>query len=285
MVLPTASPALPSSLEEYSRQSETGIRAVLRDIYRASVQKDVWLAFALEKTRSRFARSFLGVLWVAVSFAAFVVGLVIIFRGHTEFTPDSYAVYVALGFTAYQFVVSNLSEGANVYVTSSGWIRSTNLPYFTYILISVFKNSIPFGIQIICSLVLMLFSHWQPTWTTLLVIPNTALILLNLLWIQYFLGLLGAKFRDMTHLITSFTRILFFLTPVIWYYEQREGLAKKIALLNPVTHYVELFRMPMMNEIPSPTNYLVVLGLTSVGWLFTMITHAKWRHHLPLWVA
>ncbi|GGB70977.1 hypothetical protein GCM10007417_08440 [Glycocaulis alkaliphilus] len=106
----------------------------------------------------------------------------------------------------------------------------------------------------------------------------------NAISIQYFLGLLSARMPDISHLVTSFSRLLIFVTPIIWVREGLTGSRAFIADFNPLTHYIEIFRAPLLGQEPRLTSWVVVLVLTAVSWILAVIASVLMRRKLPFWI-
>ncbi len=268
----------------YSKNESLGIRRVVHDLLTGLLDVRVWSAFAWEEIKNRYRRSVFGLLWIVFSYVIFVAGLAVFFGGFSDLDSRKFVVYVALGFIPYQFVISNVSEASTVFVNSSNWIRSIRLPYSVYIYIAISKTFLPAILQMCAGAVIISLMGWRPTILSLLAIPAFLLLVFNVIWIQLFLGIVGARFRDLQHFVNSITRILFFMTPIMWIYEERTGLVKFLADLNPLTHLLAIFRDPLLGEWPSALNYWAVGGFTLFGWILAIGTAAVFQRRLPLWV-
>ena len=121
---------------------------------------------------------------------------------------------------------------------------------------------------------LLVFYEWEVTINSLWALLGFLTLLFNALWVQLFFGLICAKFRDITHLVQSMMRVMFFLTPILYMPEQ---LGSKAHLLNynPFTHYIAIIRDPIfLNEFPI-LSWQVVGGLTLLGWILALLTFRK----------
>lgn len=244
----------------------------------------VWLNFAWEELLSRYRRSALGLLWIVVGYALFVGGVAFFFGGFSRADIGQFTIYVALGYAVFQFLVANVVDGCAVFTGASSWIKSTTLPYSIYVYKSIFRSIFPFFLHLVVVAVAMFF--WQPTlgWDALLALPALLIFLLNGVAIQYLCGLVSARYRDLEHLVGSISRILIFTTPILWVREEREGLIGLVADLNPLTHYVEIFRAPLMGADIRPLSYMVVAGFTVLCWLLAAIAADRMQRRLAFWI-
>lgn len=269
----------------YSAQSAVGYRAALRDLADGWKMDDVWRAFAWDEIQNRYRRSAIGVAWILISFVIFVGGIAVFFGGFSSKDGIAFTAYVALGFTLFQFMIGNVIDGCGVFRQSATWIKSSTLPYSIYVYKSVFRSLFPFFIHLAATIVGMAaFGLLQPRWDTLTAILALGVILLNAVPAQILLGTIAARYRDITHLISSITRILFFSTPILWVREELGGIRAQIADINPFTHYIEIFRAPLLGEAARMESWMIVIGLTVVLWASALTASALMRRRLPFWI-
>lgn len=273
-----------AQLKINSAESNIGPGLFFRDVLAGVSARDVWMAFALDEMRARYRRSVLGLLWIIVSYAIFVVGISLFFGSFAEMGGGKFTLYVAIGYAVFLLLISNVVDGCMVFSNSAVWIKSTSLPYSVYIYQSIFRSVLPFTLQMTIIVALMIALKVQLQWTVLLVFPALGLFLLTVIPAQYLLGFISARFRDLQHLVDSITRILIFMTPILWVLEEREGVTALLGNINPLTHYVEIFRAPLMGADIRWISWLVVLGMIVCLWLAAMIAMMRMRRRLPFWI-
>lgn len=196
----------------YSAQEANGFQAAFRDLAQGWRMNEVWRAFAWDEVQNRYRRSVIGVAWILVSFVFFVGGISIFFGGFSSKNGVEFVAYVALGFTMFQFMIGNVLDGCTVFRQSATWIKSSTLPYSIYVYKSVFRSLFPFAIHLLTTIAGMaVFGLLKPGWGILTAIPALGVILLNTVPTQMLLGTIAARYRDISHLISSVMRILFLL--------------------------------------------------------------------------
>lgn len=261
-----------------------GLSGFVHDISGGIRQWQVSSTFALDEIQQRYRRSYLGVLWIMVSYAMFVGGISIIFSGFTSESSTSFLIHVALSYAAFMFIIGNVTDGCDVFVRSSGWIKSVRLPYSVYVYRSVFRSLFPFALQMSVAFLAMVTIGWRPSMTSLLALPALLVFLINAVGVQYLVGLIGARYRDFTHLVASITRLLFFVTPILWTRADMDEFRRFIVDLNPLTHYLEIFSAPLMNSPPQAMSWFVVIGFTCGIWLSLLALGSLLRTRLAYWV-
>lgn len=258
--------------------------AFIRDMVDGFKMHEVWLSFAWDETRSRYHRSALGLLWIVFGYAFFVGGVSFFFGSFARMGVGPFTIYVALGYATFLFLIANVVDGCTVFAGSSSWIKSSTLPYSVYVYKSIFRAILPFALQMLVAAAVMAYWRMSLNMTALLIFPALLLFVINGVAIQYLMGLIAARFRDVGHLVNTVTRILIFSTPILWVREERSGTIALVADLNPLTHYIEIFRAPLMGAPIRPTSWMIVLALTALVWLMVLIGAARMRRRLPFWV-
>ncbi|GGY56492.1 ABC transporter permease [Parvularcula lutaonensis] len=269
----------------FSAKNASGIRAVLRDLAQGWSMRAVWRTFAWDEIQSRYRRSALGLAWIVLSYLMFAGGIALFFGGLANSEGFGYFHYIAVGYPVFTLLVGNLSEGCWVFRGASSWIQSSSMPYSVYVFKGVARSAFPFAIQITAAVVVLLLTGWRPTLPVILLcVPALLLILATAIPLQLCLGFLGARYRDLQHLIASVQRLLIFITPVIWIYEDTSGLRRALAIFNPLTHYLEVFRAPMLGRVPPLESMVIAPALTVLTWLLALFVAARMRKNLPFWI-
>src|SRR3546814_16703834 len=86
-------------------------------------------------------------------------------------------------------------------------------------------------------------------------LPALVLIYINSLWISALFAVIGARFPDLGQLMATISIFTFILTQIIWYPEMMpEGsLRGTLMRFNPLYHFVEVFRAPLLGNAVVPS--------------------------------
>jgi ABC-2 type transport system permease protein len=86
-------------------------------------------------------------------------------------------------------------------------------------------------------------------------------------------------------------QLLFFLTPIVWIYEDllgspNEAIAERARLVefNPLLHFLEIVRQPLLGQDQAPRHWIVVGVITVVGWALTLVVLRRFRSRISYWV-
>ncbi|MEM9939794.1 MAG: ABC transporter permease [Pseudomonadota bacterium] len=258
--------------------------AVLTDLREGFARRPLWTAFAWDEIQQRYRRSRLGLAWIVFSFVFFVGSISMFFGGFAQIDSVAFTMHVATSYGIFTFLIGNITDGCAVFKVSTSWIKSSDLPHSIYVYKSIARSLFVFSINLVITIVIALVSGYTFTPLALLAIPAFLLLLANAIWVQLVLGYCTARFRDLEHLVTAVTRIIFFVTPILWVLEERSGFTRILAELNPFTHALEISAGPILGRDPSPRSWAIVLGLTVFGYIAALIVGGLARRRLAYWL-
>jgi ABC-type polysaccharide/polyol phosphate export permease len=271
----------------FSARSHAGVSGMIADIAGGFRAGRVWRAFAWEETKRRYRRSALGLFWIVIGYVAFVAAISLFFGNFNLSTVEriktveQFATYVALGFAAFSLITANMQDGAVVFTGSAAWIKSVSLPYSVYALKNVTRTLVPFALQCASWFVFAVAIGHTFKPVALLSLLAAAIIIFNAVATQLFFGFVGARFRDVEHMLSTILRVLLFATPILWVYEGTSGFTRALADANPVTHFIEIFRAPLLGTAPTAFNWTMVAASTVVIWGAAILAGASLRRRLP----
>jgi ABC-type polysaccharide/polyol phosphate export permease len=260
------------------------LKSALRDIYVALRRHELWLTLGWRDILSKYRRSWLGSLWITLSMAIVASVMGYLYSSIMQRPASEYIPYLTLGFITWNLLSSLITEGTQSFVSNSAAIKEMPVPNSVYIFRLIWRNILIFGHNIVVYLLLLLLFRISPFPAILLSLPALAIILLNGMWIGLLLGLINARFRDFSQLVNTSMRLLFFVTPVIWYKELVTGLRGSFVLLNPFYYFIEILRAPMLGLFPSSQIWAVAIAITVAGWMVTLPVYARWRRQIAYWI-
>jgi ABC-type polysaccharide/polyol phosphate export permease len=274
--------SVPRPLSAQSRDPSP-LATSARDWIQGARLTSLWTNLALEDLRDRYRRTALGLGWIAVSFALFVLVKIFIFGQLAAVSAAEFGVFVTLGFGIWSFMNSMVLDGCMAYMQARPWILGTATPYPVFLLQAVYRNLLMFGFILAVMAVAMI---WKPApWRVqaLAVIPALAIYIVTSVWLSAILAPLCARYRDLYHMMQTGMRLIFFATPILWMPESSGRLAM-IAEANPLSHFVAIFRDPLMyNRVPMDS-WIVVLAINAVGLVGGVVAYAATRRRLAHWV-
>jgi ABC-type polysaccharide/polyol phosphate export permease len=254
-----------------------------RDWLRAFAQASLWANLALEDLRDRYRRTALGLAWIVASFGLFVAVKVVVFGELTAVPANEFGVFVALGFGLWTYINAMVMDACTAYMHSRPWILGTATPYPVFLLQAVFRNWLIFGLIL---LVMLAALWWKPTpWHPVMLwsIPALAAYLLTSVWLAAILAPLCIRYRDLYHGVQTGMRLVFFATPILWM-PQSSGTLARVAQLNPVSHFIDIVRAPLMYDRVPLDSWSIVLEINAAGIVAAILVYALTRRRVAHWV-
>ena len=246
----------------------------------------LWLAFASDEIQQRYRRSKLGFAWIIISYLIFVGSISLFFGNFSDLKHQHFTVYVAINFAIFTFLMANITDGCAVFRVSRNWISSAPLPHSIHVFKSISRSLFVFVINLAVALVIFFLYGYRLHLVALEAIPAFLLLVLDSVFVQMILGYISARYRDIEHLIQSITRVLFFMTPVLWVRAEHTApsLRTTVSELNPMTHALEIFSAPILGNHADPHSWMVMLALTPVLFLLALVVGGIAHRRLPYWL-
>ncbi|MFI4954344.1 MAG: ABC transporter permease [Gammaproteobacteria bacterium] len=244
----------------------------------------VWLLFGWQDIRLRYRRSYLGPWWLTMSMLVTILCLGFLYGTLLNQPLDEYLPFLAIGLVTWSFIASLVSEGSNIFIESSSYLKQMSLPYSVFLLRMLVRNAIIFFHNIIPVIFLLIFFSTKLSLALLILPLSILVILINGFCYGWILGILGARFRDLQPIIASLMQIAFFLTPIIW---SPKTLSEKYQFLvkyNPFAQFLDLIRQPLLGEWPTTYSWLFVLSVTLIGIVMMVLLIKRTRTRIIYWL-
>ena len=196
---------------------------------------------------------------------------------------SAYMPYLTVSLIAWNLIAALMNDSCNAFTQAESMIKQVRLPLSLHVLRVVWKNLIMFAHNVIVLVVVLSFMPQDWGWNVIVLPLSLFLVAVNAWWVGIFLGMAGARFRDITPIVGSVVQIMFFVTPILWPIEQL-GRFRWAGLINPFYHFVEILRGPVLGRDIAPESWLVVAVVTMVGWLFTFLLFSRLHNRIAYWV-
>jgi ABC-2 type transport system permease protein/lipopolysaccharide transport system permease protein len=245
---------------------------------------ELWLTLGWRDVLSRQRRSRIGPFWNTLSLAFVATCIGGLYGGIMARPVHEYIPHLVAGYMIWVFLSSLVTEGKDAFVSNASAIREIAVPATVYIYKMLWKNIIILGFNSIVYVAAILIFRISPFPAIVLVIPALLLILLNGVWAGMLLGLINVRYRDLGQLVPNAMRLAFFVTPILWYPDSVSGIRTIFVYFNPFFYFIEILRAPLLGQVPGLIIWIVVLGMTVVGWIITLPVYANWRQRIAFWI-
>lgn len=257
--------------------------AFIRDIAEGMGAWRAWTALALLDIKHKYRRSVLGPFWITISMFVLILGIGLLYSQLFRMNLRDYLPYIALGDIVWIYISTTVQEGCTTFTASENLIRSMRLPMTLHVMRLVTRTFIVFLHGAVAYLPFVVFLKIEPELVWLLTLPGVALIVLATIPITAIFGMLSARFRDLQPAIANFMQLGFFMTPIIWKADML-GPHRWVADINPIYHFIQIVRMPLMGQVPEAHSYYFVLAFITAAFVIALPFLAANRHKISLWV-
>jgi lipopolysaccharide transport system permease protein len=233
-----------------------------------------WVHLSLSDLRSRWRRSFFGILWTVIQPLGLTLLLSIVFGRIFKTEITEYAPYILSGMIVWEFVSATAIGGSLSFVQADAYIKQCHHPLAIYTLRTVLVNLMVLMLAslslIMWVLIVMPQNFGWPWLAALTIYPIVAL----LAWpLATLLAYIATRFRDLPHALGLVLQAMWFVSPI--YFEAkvfRGGELHGLVDYNPIYHMLEIIRAPLLHgEWPTALNYAYCIGvvaiLTLLAWL------------------
>jgi len=240
-------------------------------------------ALAWLDIRNRYRGSVLGPFWLTLSTAILLGGLGVLYSALFHETLRSYLPFLAVSLITWNLISQVVTDATTTLILAEGMIRQLPLPYATHALRSVFRNVIVAAHNLpLIALVLALSGVW-PGPGALLAVPGFALLCVNAFAASLLLGMLCARFRDLSQIVASVMQLAFFMTPILW---KPEALGPRAAwlLLDPFYVVMQVVRGPLLGAGAAAPIWLAAGAYTVALAGLSFGFFARFRSRIAFWV-
>lgn len=238
-----------------------------------------------QDVRQRYRRSSIGAFWLTISMGVMIATIGIVFGQIFKSPMDEFLPFLSAGLILWSFISIVITEGCSGFIAGEAVIKQLPIPLSVHIFRVIWRNLIILAHNVVIFPLVLIAVQKAPTWDVLMAIPGLLLLVINLSWIAIFLGIVCTRYRDIPQIVSSFLQVVFYLTPIMWLPSLLPSRAGAYMLdLNPFYHFIEIVRAPLLDQEPSPENWLVSISIAVVGWLITLALFGRYRRRIAYWL-
>lgn len=246
-----------------------------------------WIYSSWLEVATRYRRSFIGLAWLCIPTAIFVLLLGNVYSHLMGYRLQDYMPYLAVGYVVWRFMLQVINDSSGAFQGNKAFIMDGRVRLTDFLLLSFAKAGVHFLFAMLVVVVVVL---WAQSWHGLLSIATMLLtlpiVLANLFWVAVCIALVGSRFPDTRDAIGTVLIAGFLLTPVLWMIDRfpPDSLRGFLARLNPAYHLIDLVRSPVLGRMPESSSVITALAMIPVGWLLASILYRRYARFVPLWV-
>jgi lipopolysaccharide transport system permease protein len=145
-------------------------------------------------------------------------------------------------------------------------IKQVKIPFLVFTLRLASRQLIILMHNLIIIVLVLLLVGKGFNWISLIAIPSFIIVQMNLIFLSLVIAIFCTRYQDMSQVVIILVQLIFFFTPILWNADTIQT-KKFIFELNPIYHWIEIIRAPLIGNIPSVNNYfwsgftLIILSL------------------------
>jgi lipopolysaccharide transport system permease protein len=257
--------------------------AALIDLWLGLSSVTVWSTLGWNDIRQRYRRSFIGPFWLTLSTLVMIAIVGPLYGRLLGQNLQDYYPYLAVGLMLWGLISGMVIENCSAFILAEAYIKELPLPMSLYVIRVVWRNLLIFAHSLVVLVPLLFLLGVGSNFFTFLWVPGVVAVALNGICLGITLATLCTRFRDIPQIIQNLVQVGFFATPIMW---KRESLGNYgwITSLNPLSHFVDIVREPMLG-MPFPTNsWGIVLLISVINFAFAVLFLGRFRQRIAYWL-
>jgi len=264
-------------------QTPNRLQQAIADIVDGLRLTHVWALLGRHDIKQRYRRSTLGPFWLTLSMAIMIGTMGILYAHLFSQSMSDYLPFLAVGLLLWTFISTNLNELCSSFIGAENMIKQVKLPFTVHVLRVVWRNLLILAHHGVILIPVALWGGKVTVVAAISALLGIVCLATNALWVGLILGIVCARFRDIPQIVANLTQITFFLTPILW---QPEVLGSRmwVATLNPLFHFVEIIRMPILSGSIPWQSWSICLGVSAVLTVAAIVLLARFKRRIAYWI-
>jgi ABC-type polysaccharide/polyol phosphate export permease len=239
--------------------------------------------FAWSDTKAKYRRSVLGPLWQVMTTAISVLGLGIIWSEILKLNKSEFIPSLAIGLVFWSFISGSIIDAPLLYVQQRDILKNVPISLFTIVFQCLLKQLVNLAHAMLIVMVILLCYPPHNGFVWMWSLLGFVIVTINLTWIIQIVALFGARFRDVSPLVSAVMPLVFFLTPVLYKANQLSS-AKLLMNFNPLYHMITVVRDPLLYDVVPFTSFYICGAMVVVGFFANLYFINKKRYRLTYWI-
>ncbi|PWW00223.1 ABC-2 type transport system permease protein/lipopolysaccharide transport system permease protein [Hoeflea marina] len=234
----------------------------------------------------RYRQTALGPLWLLIGPALFIALLGSLYAQIGSTTSAQFVPFLAIGLITWNLLSGFTTQAATVFQRDRASLLQGDMTLGRIAMIDVNTNILMFLHQALIIAAVFLIYRVPLGPYALVSLLGLAIVIINGVWVTMLLGILGARFRDLSEILQAIMRIAFLATPIIWMpgEDGRGGVMGHFLAFNPFYHFLEIVRAPLLGTAIAPSTWAVVLVLSACNCLASWFVTRRYGRYVPLWI-
>jgi lipopolysaccharide transport system permease protein len=239
--------------------------------------RELFYFFSWRDIKIKYKQTVLGFLWAILQPFLMMVIFTFFFGRALKIESGEipYPVFVFSGLMLWNFFSSALTSSSNSMVNNSSIIKKIYFPRLVIPVAAIFVSIFDFLMTFVLFIALLIYYQQPVSIMALWCWPIAVLLgVVGVLGPGSLIAALNVKYRDFRYVIPFLVQVLFFLTPVLYPVGfLNSQILQYIIACSPMYAAIELFRVPLYQEIHLESGFLLIsiissFGLLSIGLIY-----------------
>ncbi len=242
-----------------------------RELLKNLVAKDLKL---------KYRGSVLGFLWSLVNPLLMIAVYTVAFTYILRVRAEGFVFYLMIGILAWTFFANSVTMATGAIIDNAGLVKSVFFPRAILPVAIVLFNFAQYLLTTVVFLPLMLAIYRVPPSAPMLLFPVfLALQVMFTIGIALMLSTATAFFRDVRHFLEIGLAALFWLTPIVYQFDQISPRLRTPILMSPMAPYIVSYQeMFFYSQWPSAAVWILATSyaaLALAGGMAMMLAHEE----------
>lgn len=214
--------------------------------------------------KARYHSSVLGYLWTFISPLVVLIVLSLVFGHIIKINIEHFPVFVMVAYIPWSFYTSCIHNSAYCFTKRKAFIKNFRLSPVIFPLSVTFSGLIHFLLSI--PIILLAFAVFDIHFSRFLLLLPVIVIFqfFFLMGISFIVSVLSLFVKDVQEMITLFVLVHFYLTPIFYSAELIAKEYRDFYYMNPMTCYVELYRLCFFGKSDLGVDHIVYVVIASI---------------------
>lgn len=238
-----------------------------------------------KELKVRYFGAFLGFFWALCNpLITFGLYYFVFTRIYPSAIPN-YALYLVTGILHWAIFNQVLTQGTSYLLDNAGLIKKINFPRLVVPIAGILTNLVFWLMSL--GVYFVLFVPLGGAWhLSLLVYPFLLLFYIIFMWgIALVLSVLQVMFRDIKYMLEVLLPLFFWLTPIVWRFEQVPSAVLPWLKLNPIAWFFQSFYQTLVwGIIPEFSLFSSLFAAAVVSLVFGLWVFQKYARRVTQWL-
>ena len=234
--------------------------------------RDLLYQFVTTSIKTRYKRSVLGVVWTLLNPLLTMIILTLVFSQVFRITVENYPVYVLSGLVVWNFFSATTGQAMVGMAMGGSLLQRIYVPKSVFAVSAIGVGLVNLGLSIIPLFLIAIFLR-TPITPAILVMPFAVLLLILFsMGVGLILETAAVYFADLLPFYEVLLMLWMYCTPIIYPPEILPPNLQTLFKLNPMYHFVMLFRTPLYTgEIPPAIEWLIAGGFALIAFILGIL--------------